>query len=171
MEILDELERGSIGVDEAVHRLGGGPGGAGGSGVGPWSWWWLAPFFVGVALTALGGWLGAQGGWWWLVAAPALLVGILLIFLSAVSRASPWVQIRFLDTRRGGFHRFSISLPIPVRIAAGAVRFAGPWIRDLDATVIDEFLVALDGSLSRDRPLVVEVSESEEGERVVVSFG
>jgi hypothetical protein len=30
--------------------------------------------------------------------------------------------------------------------------------------------MALDGSLSRDRPLVVEVSESEEGERVVVSF-
>lgn len=175
MEILKQLESGSIGVDEAVERLGGaGEGGRGAEedAARSWMrWWWLAPFFVGVGLSALGGWLAAQGGWWWLGAAPALSIGIPLMTLSAISRDSPWVQIRFHTTRRRGSHRFFISLPIPVRLAAGAVRLVGPWIRSLDATVIDEFLMALDGSLSRDRPLVVEVSESEEGERVVVSFG
>lgn len=132
MEILDQLERGHIGVEEAVHRLGGEAGGAGGPGgsvAGGWfNWWWLAPFFVGLGLTALGGWLAVQGAWWWLGAAPALAIGIPLMTLAAISRASPWVQIRFLDTRRSGSRRFSISLPIPVRIAAGAVRLAGPWI-------------------------------------------
>jgi hypothetical protein len=174
MEILKQLESGNIGVEEAVKRLGsagdGGRGAEEGDARGWMSWWWLAPFFIGVGLTALGGWLGALGGWWWLGAAPALLVGIPLMTLAAISRDSPWVEIRFHTTRRSGSHRFFISLPIPVRLAAGAVRLVGPWIRSLDATVIDEFLMALDGSLSRDRPLVVEVSESEEGERVVVSF-
>jgi hypothetical protein len=174
MEILDQLEKGDIGVDEAVRRLGGdGEAAARGAGrsAGWMEWWWLLPFGVGLGLTALGGWLASVGGAWWLVAVPALLVGIPLMTLAAASRGSPWVYLRYLDRRRGRGTRLFLGLPIPVGLAAGILRIAGPWIRGLDATAVDEFLQALDGSLSRDRPLVVEVSESDEGERLVVSFG
>ncbi len=90
---------------------------------------------------------------------------------AAAGRGSPLVYIRYVDHRPYRRHRILIGLPIPLRLAAGVVRVAGPWIPGLNATVVDEFLMALDGSLTRDQPLVVEVSRSEEGERVDVSFG
>jgi hypothetical protein len=171
MEILNQLERGVIGVDEAVKRLGGMPEGAQ-EGVGGWlDWWWLIPLFIGLGLTALGGWMASVGGAWWWGAVPLLLIGIPLMTLAAASRASPMVYIRVADHRHGRGHQFSFGLPVPLRLAVGALRIAGPWIPRLDATAVDEFLVALDGSLSRDRPLVIDVNESDEGERVVVSFG
>ena len=175
MEILNQLEKGDIGVDEAVRRLGGQTevmGSQEGARGGGWlEWWWLAPFFFGLGLTALGGWMATLGGAWWWGAAPALVIGIPLMTLAAASRGSPMVYIRYVDRRRDHGQKFFLGLPIPLRLASAVLRVVGPWIPSLDATAGDEFLMALDGSLSRDRPLVVEVSEGEEGERVVVSFG
>jgi hypothetical protein len=175
MEILDQLEKGDIGVEEAVKRLGGEAeaerSGDGRRPAGWMEWWWLVPFSLGLAFTALGGWLASLGGGWWVGAVPALLIGIPVMTLAAASRDSPWVYLRYLDRRRGRGARVFLGLPVPVGLAAGVLRVVGPWIRGLEATAVDEFLQALDGSLSRDRPLVVEVSESDEGERVVVSFG
>jgi hypothetical protein len=131
----------------------------------------MAPFFIGLGLTAVGGWMAALGGAWWWGAVPLLLLGIPLMTLAAVSRGSPVVHIRYVDHRRGRGHRFFFGVPIPLRLAAGIVRLAGPWIPSLNATAVDEFLLVLDGSLSRDQPLVVEVSQTDQGEHVDVSFG
>src|SRR3990172_6782310 len=110
MEILNQLEKGDIGVDEAVRRLGGqteamgSPEGARARRL--LHWWWLAPFFFGRGRTALGGWMATLGGAWWWGAAPALVIGIPLMTLAAASRGSPMVYIRYVDRLRYHAHKF-----------------------------------------------------------------
>ena len=77
---------------------------------------WLIPFGLGLGLIALGGWLAALGGWWWIGAAAALLLGIPLTVLGAVSRASPWVHVR-VETGQDFWPR-RIVIRLPIRPAA-----------------------------------------------------
>lgn len=172
--ILDELEEGRIGVDEALRRLEGQdsaeadkapPVAAGG-----WRGWWLIPFWIGFGLTALGGWLAALGGGWWFGAVPLLLLGIPLMTLGAISRTSPWVHVRINSAEDARTRRIAISLPIPVQFVAWVLRTFGPWIPGLKDTAVDELVMALDGNVSTESPLYVEIHE-EDGERIEVYLG
>lgn len=173
--ILDELEEGRIGVDEALRRLEGqdsaqtdkAPPVAAGGGRG----WWLIPFWIGFGLTALGGWLAALGGGWWFGAVPLLLVGIPLMTLGAISRTSPWVHVRIRAAEDARTRRIAISLPIPVRLVAWIARAFGHRIPGLDDTALDELMMALDGDVSAESPLTIEINDDEDGERIQVYLG
>ncbi|OGO10613.1 MAG: hypothetical protein A2Y93_15380 [Chloroflexi bacterium RBG_13_68_17] len=174
-KILSDLDAGRIDVGEALRQLED-PAAAGPStaeGLQPARGWrdgWLVPFALSLALTAFGGWAASHQGWWWLAAGPALFVGIFGMVASVLSRTSPWVHIRVRSRRPGG-DRLTISLPLPVRLVAWALRLAGPWTPGLDRTTVDELLMALDGNVSAESPLYVLVDDDEDGERVEVTLG
>lgn len=177
MEILGQVERGQISVEEALcllERRGEGPTGEVKSASVRHrreTWWWLVPFGAGLGVTAAGGWMLSHGGWWWLGGLPTLLVGIPLLVVGAASRDSPWVQIQVRSRRRRGRRQFSLNLPIPIRPIAWVLGWAGRWVPGLEDTVLDELIVALDENVGGETPLVVEVNDEEDGEQVRVIMG
>jgi len=173
-KILNDLEAGRIDVGRALEQLGESAEAAEVAPTVPaargWRDWWLVPLAASLALTALGGWAASRQGWWWLLAFPALLVGIFGLVASVISRGSPWVHVRVRSRRPSG-DRFSISLPVPVRLVAWGLQIAGPWVPGLDRTSVDDLLMALDGNITEESPLYVLVDDDEDGERVEVYLG
>lgn len=161
--VLQALEDGRIGVQEAIRRLENAPARQPRRSQG----WWLIPLAVGMAFLGGGGVLASLGSWWWLAAIPLLLLGTLLTVLAAGSSTSAWIFVR---VREGGRRAKRVSIPIPVRIAAWGVQIARPWVRGMDMTAVDELLLALERELGSDRDLVIDVDDVAGGERVRVDF-
>lgn len=187
--ILSQVEAGAIGVEEALRRLEGIPEHADGeapaveeeafaatsaSDFTPleyqhWKWLFLA---VALAITAFGGWVGMIGGWWWLCGGPTLLVGVLLLTLAVATSQSPWLHVRVNTGQDTWPRKIMLSIPVPIRMAAWGLRTWGPKIRGLEETGVDELLLAMEGNISKDTPLYVEVEDDPvSGERIQVFFG
>lgn len=160
MRILERLEQGRIGVEQALRDLEG-EGRRRRRGRG----WWLALFLPGLALTAAAGWMAMQGGAWWFALPPALAAGLILIVAGAAARASPWIHLR-VASRRG--RAVDLTLPLPLQLVAAGLRIARPWAPGLDGTALDELLLALDGQVGGATPITIEVHERGQGERVRV---
>jgi len=166
LNVLQQLEDGSIDVDEALRRLE--------EPLAPVApaprrsqSWWLIPLAVGMAFLGGGGLLASLGGAWWILAVPLLVIGTGVTVLAAVSGSSPWIFIR---VRPPGGRQLRVWIPIPVRAAAWGIEFARPWVPSLAATVVDEVLVTLERELGSGQDLVIDVDEAGDGERVRVSF-
>lgn len=141
------------------------------------SWWertWLYVFALALTLGGVG--LGftiliAQGETrpgWLACTLPLLGFGGLLAGLTWWSREARWLHI---NVREPGEH-VHLSLPVPLRPAAWALRLARPWVRQLRETAIDEALLGLaDADIDGQDILVVEVDDAEEGEQVEIRLG
>jgi hypothetical protein len=185
-DVLDQLESGDVDVSEAIRLLeGSAPDDADSTtpsmeehvsptsrATGMWRSWWLLIPALGLAFTAFGGWLGSIGGWWWLCAAPSLLVGILLLLLAVLTQNSPWLHVR-IDTGQESWPRHvAFSFPVPIRLASWGLRKWGHYARGLDVTAVDELLLSLEGNITADNPIHIEVDQDEEtGERIQVFLG
>jgi len=187
--ILSQVEAGQIGVEEALRRLEGMPEHAEDDEPGAeaetfaassasdftplayehWKWLFLA---AALAITAFGGWLGMLGGWWWLFGGPTLFLGVFLLTLAAATSQSPWLHIRVNTGQDAWPRKIWLSIPVPIRMAAWGLRTWGPKIKGLQDTGVDELLLAMQGNISKDQPLVVEVEDDPvSGERIQVFFG
>ncbi|OQY30242.1 MAG: hypothetical protein B6243_10635 [Anaerolineaceae bacterium 4572_5.2] len=67
--------------------------------------------------------------------------------------------------------RFAISFPLPIRLTAWGLRVFGRFIPNMDATGLDKVILALKDSTDEDAPLIVNVDDSEDGERVQIFIG
>jgi hypothetical protein len=182
MDVLEQLEQGTIDVQEALHRLEQETEIAEVDRAVPvtdipgperrWRDWWLIILASGLGVLAFGGWLGTIGGWWWLCGAPLLVLGIVLFVLALASKSAPWLHLR-VDTGQQSWPRhIALSFPIPVKLASWGLRMWGSHIPRLDETAIDDLIVALEGNLSSDTPIYIEVQEDETtGERVQIFLG
>jgi len=141
------------------------------------SWWqstWLYAFAASLTLAGVGlGFTiliaqGQTGPGWLACTLPVLGFGALLAGLIWWSRQAHWLHINVREPDQ----RVHISLPVPLRLAAFAVRVARPWVPRLRETAVDEALLALaDADLEGQEMLVVEVDDAEEGEQVEVRLG
>jgi exonuclease VII small subunit len=187
IDILDQLEQGHIDVEEAIHRLEEGAQSSVGQeavtdrsyepadGKGDqrkWRDWWLVILASSLGVIALAGWLGTIGGWWWICAGPGLLAGFALMVLALASRNSPWLHLR-VDTGQQSWPRhIALSFPLPIRLASWGLKTWGPRIPNLSDTAVDELILALEGNLSKDTPLYIDVQEDPStGERVQIFLG
>lgn len=182
---LSKLEAGEIDVSEAIRIIE--REGARGSesssepdvereSMGPspekWRSWWLLIPATGFVVTAFGGWLGTIGGWWWLCAGPSLLVGILILLFGLVTQNAPWLHIRVDTGQETWPRRIAISFPVPIRLASWGIRTWGHYAGSIDATAVDELLLSLEGNLSSDNPIHIQVNEDDEtGEKIQVYLG
>ena len=182
MEILEKLEQGQIDVQEALHRLEQGKGAVNvdrsvpvSDMPGPekkWRDWWLIFLASGLGTLALGGWLGTIGGWLWLCGGPVLILGVTLFVLALASRNAPWLHLRVDTGQQTWPRRIALSFPIPIKLASWGLRTWGPRIPKLDDTAIDDLIIALEGNLSKDTPIYIEVQEDEStGESVKIFLG
>jgi hypothetical protein len=179
--ILNQLESGEINAGEALRRLEGDADVAQARPPGafvpeaPSPAWrrfgWVLLFDIGLVVAAVGTWLATLGGWWWLLAAPLLTIGLVIGGLGLVSFRSPWVFIQIESGEDEWPRHFELGLPMPLRPAAWLLRRFGQYVEGLDRSGLDELLIALSGELDADSPIVIDVHEGEQGERVRVYFG
>ena len=137
---------------------------------------WLIPMYLGLAVfvcgalfafpayATSGSWLFAVCGW------PLFVIGLLTMVTAYAARNSRWIHIRVTNVD-GGQRNIKLSFPLPLRLSAWALKFASRWSPRLKDTNVDELIVALNDSVTRDEPLFIDVQEGADGERVQVYIG
>ena len=142
-----------------------------------WRSWWIIPFWIGVAITVLGGALMFQAwsvygiGLGFIAAWIPFLIGIGLLVLGWNSRTGPWIHIRVQQQPGEKPERIAISFPIPNRFFSWSIRTFGSFIPNLDATGLDEIFLTLGSYSAGDAPLTIDVDEGENGEKVKIYIG
>ena len=142
-----------------------------------WKKWWIVPFWIGVGLTVLG---GALMYWAWFAKGISLgfilawipfLIGVGVLVLGWNSRTGPWLHLRIQQKPGEKPRRIFISLPLPIRFFAWILRTFGNLIPGLNATGVDEIILALGESSRAETPLFINVNEGDQGEQVKIYIG
>ena len=137
----------------------------------------MVPVWIGVAFTVLGSyWMfalvqNANYGFWFLCAWLPLLLGLLILALTAGGKSSRWLYVN-VDQRKGEWpQNITLGFPIPMGIISWIIQNFGHFIRGMDKTNVDDILIALSTVDNLDEPLIVNVDEGDKGERVQVYIG
>jgi hypothetical protein len=138
---------------------------------------WEIPLAVGVLITVLTAyWLytlvsASNFGFWFYCAWLPFLIGIAVIALGAGWQKARWLFVRVEQKPGERPQRIVFGFPIPFRFMGWFTRTFGHRIRGLDKTNLDEILEAFDQTTTSDTPLVINVDEGDDGERVQVFIG
>ncbi|HLE15120.1 MAG TPA: hypothetical protein VI776_10250 [Anaerolineales bacterium] len=142
-----------------------------------WKRWWMIPLWIGVGVTGLGSllifWAYQTTGlsFWFGCAWLPFLLGLAVIVMAWSSRTARWLHLR-VQQRPGEWPRtIAFSFPLPLRLAAWFLRAFGRYIPQLRDTGVDEMILALSRTTGPASPLLVEVDEGENGERVQIYIG
>jgi SHOCT-like protein len=139
---------------------------------------WRIPLWVGVGITILSAyWLyilvdSSNFGFWFYCAWFPLLLGVALLGLFAGGRTSRWLFVKVQQAEgRDGPRNITLGLPLPLGLAGWFLRTFGHNIEGLRHTNVDEIIQLISGGISAKEPLIVNVDEGENGERVQVYIG
>jgi hypothetical protein len=137
----------------------------------------MIPLWIGVGFTVLGAyWMyilvsNANYGFWFFCAWFPLFLGLLVVVLSAGGMNSRWLYVN-VDQRRGEWpQHITLGFPFPLGMIAWILRNFGHFIPGMGRTNVDEILMAISTMDDLDEPLIVNVDEGEQGERVQVYIG
>lgn len=111
--------------------------------------------------------------WFYCLGMP-LFLGILLIVLGAGSRTSRWIYVNVDRTRsrdQDGPRKITIALPLPLGFVGWFLRNFGSRISGLRNTNVDEVLQAISMAKNMTEPLIVNVDDADDGEKVQVFIG
>jgi hypothetical protein len=142
-----------------------------------WRRWWMIPLWIGVGITAIGGllmfWAYQSTGlsFWFGCAWLPFLIGLAVIVMAWGSRTARWLHVRVQQASSEWPRTIAFSFPLPIRLAAWFVRTFGRFIPQLDRAGLDEMILALGQTTSKENPFYVEVNEGDTGERVQVYIG
>ena len=139
--------------------------------------WWIIPFWIGVAITIMGGslmywaWSAHGIGFGFVAAWIPFLIGVGLLVLGWNSRTGPWLHIRIQQKPGEKPGRIAISFPIPNRFFAWSLRTFGSFVPNMNLSGADEILLALGNYSQGDTPLTIDVDDSDDGEKVRIYIG
>jgi hypothetical protein len=142
-----------------------------------WKSWWIIPFWIGVAITVLGGTLmylawSARGiSFGFFAAWIPFLLGVGLLVLGWNSRTGPWLHVRIQQKPGEKPERIAISFPLPNRFFAWIIRTFGSFIPEANLAGADQILLALGDYSQGDAPLSIDIEDDEDGDRVKVYIG
>lgn len=140
---------------------------------------WQIPLWIGVGvviLSAVGMYGLMQAGhmnfWFYCLIAP-LLLGVLVIALAAGTRRARWIFVDVQQKPGEKPQRIFLGFPLPMKFTSWVLRTFGGKIDGLQKSdvKVEQVLQVLEAGLGEDRPLVVNVDEGEEGDRVKVYIG
>ncbi len=139
---------------------------------------WYIPLAVGILITVLGGfilyWNMHPTGisvWFYCLGLPVLLLGVAITALGAASRTARWLFVNIEQKPGKSLEHIVLGFPLPLGLSAWFLRNFGHYIPGLEKTAADEIIVALDQVTSTDTPLVVDVDDGEDGDKVQVFIG
>jgi hypothetical protein len=116
---------------------------------------------------------GAGYNFWFYCLWMPFLLGVALMALAAWSRTARWlfVNVDRSRSRSGGPRHIFLGFPLPLDLAGWFLRTFGNYIDGLKNTNVDEVVQAISLAKSIDEPLIVNVDDSDDGERVQVYIG
>jgi len=138
---------------------------------------WQIPLWIGVAITILSAWgmymlvQADRLNFWFYCLSTPLLLGVLVIVAAIGSRKARWL---FVDVHQKPGSRpahIFLGFPLPLKLAAWFLRTFGHFIPDLKKTNVDEVIQVIETGFTSEEPLVVNVDEGDDGERVQVYIG
>jgi hypothetical protein len=143
--------------------------------------YWQIPLWIGIIITvgtALGMYFILRGPgmnfWFFCLTAP-LLLGVLVMALAAGSRRARWIFVDVQQKPGEKPQRIFLGFPLPLKLTAWFLRTFRSKIPDLDKEMsdkpIDKFVELIDQGFTSEEPLVVNVDEGEDGEKVQVYIG
>jgi hypothetical protein len=138
---------------------------------------WQIPLWIGVGviiLSAVGMYAILQKAgtnfWFFCLIAP-LLLGVLVMAAAAGSRRARWLFVEVHQKPGEKPKRIFLGFPLPLKLTAWFLRTFGNKIDGLKDINVDEVVQIVETGFTGDQPLVVNVDEGEDGERVKVYIG
>jgi hypothetical protein len=140
--------------------------------------WAMIPLWGGVLFTIFSAWgmysiqQSAGYNFWFFCLGMPFFLGILLIALGARAVGSRWLYVNVDRTQAQDWPKnITIALPIPLGLVSWFLKTFGSRIEGLKKTTVDEVLMAISLTKSIKEPLIINVDDSEDGERVQVFIG
>ena len=140
--------------------------------------WAMIPLWGGVLFTILSAWgmysVQQNTGYtfWFFCLGMPLLFGVLLIVLGAGGIGSRWLYVNVDRTRARDWPKnITIALPLPLGLVSWFLKNFGSHIEGLKKTTVDEVIMAISLTKAVKEPLIVNVDDSKDGERVQVFIG
>jgi hypothetical protein len=138
---------------------------------------WQIPLWIGVIITILSAWgmfalvQAANLNFWFYCLSAPLLLGVLVIVAAVGSRKARWLFVDVHQKPGGKPARIFLGFPLPLKLAAWFLRTFGRYIPDLKKTNVDEVIQVVETGFTGEEPLVINVDEGDDGERVQVYIG
>jgi len=138
---------------------------------------WQIPLWIGVLITILSAWgmyalvQAAHINFWFFCLIFPLLLGVLLIVAAIGSRRARWIFVDVHQKPGEKPARIFLGFPLPLKLAGWFLRTFGHFIPDLGKTNVDEVIEVIEAGFTGQEPLVVNVDEGDDGERVQVYIG
>jgi hypothetical protein len=134
--------------------------------------------WIGILFTVLSAWAmfviqqNAGINFWFVCLGLPLFLGILFIVLGAGSRTSRWLYVNVDRSQAEDWPRnITIAFPLPLDLVGWFLKNFGSHIDGLKKTNVDEVLQAIAVAKNITEPLIVNVDDSDDGERVQVFIG
>jgi hypothetical protein len=138
---------------------------------------WQIPLWIGIFITILSAWgmyalvrVANLNFWFYFLSIP-LLLGVLLIVAAVGSRKARWLFVDVHQKPGDKPARIFLGFPLPLKLAAWFLRTFGRYIPTLGKTNVDEVIQVIETGFTGEAPLVVNVDEGDDGERVQVYIG
>lgn len=139
---------------------------------------WQIPLWIGVAFTVLSAFgmysimQSAGTNFWFYCLMTPLFFGVAVMVFAAWSRTAQWLFVNVDRSRSGdGPKRIFLGFPLPLGLAGWFLRTFGNRIEGLKHTNVDEVVQAISMAKTIREPLIVNVDDGEDGERVQVYIG
>jgi hypothetical protein len=136
----------------------------------------MVPLGIGVVFTVLASyWLfvlvqNSNYGFWFACAWFPLLLGVLLVALSAGGMNARWLYVNVEQEPGEWPQHITLGIPVPLGLLGWLLRNFGHYARDMDRRRVDDILTLLK-TADAHGPLIVNVDEGDHGERVQVYIG
>jgi hypothetical protein len=140
---------------------------------------WQIPLWIGISLTVFTAWgmyaiqQSAGYNFWFYCLTMWLMVGVAVIALAGWSRTARWLFVNVEQPHGDGPRHVTLGFPLPIGLASWFLRNFGHNIEGLRHTNVDDVIEAISmaTSATNGAPLIVNVDEGEDGERVQVYIG
>ncbi len=136
----------------------------------------MVPLGIGIVFTVLASyWLfvlvqNANYGFWFVCAWFPLLLGVLLVALSAGGMNARWLYVNVDQEPGQRPQHITLGFPIPLGLLGWLLRTFGHFVPGMDRQRVDDILRLL-ATADAHGPLIVNVDEGDRGERVQVYIG
>jgi hypothetical protein len=138
----------------------------------------MIPLWIGIVFTVLSAWWmfsiqqNAGLNFWFFCMSMPFVLGVLLIAMGAGSRSSRWLYVNVDRSHQNEWPRnITIALPLPLGLVSWFLKNFGPHIEGLKRTTVDEVVMAISMAKTITEPLIVNVDDGDDGERVQVFIG
>jgi hypothetical protein len=140
--------------------------------------WAMIPLWGGIIFTVLSAWgmysIQQNSGYnfWFFCLGMPFFLGVLLIALTAGGMNSRWIYVNVDRTQAQDWPKnITIAFPLPLGLVSWFLKTFGSRIEGLKRTTVDEVVMAIAMTKTIKEPLIVNVDEGKNGERVQVFIG